>query len=117
LRDGRDERLKPNLLSRRGPNQKAPVGVSRLAIPRHCDDPKAAFRGQPAPGCPAAGINMAAHVTVTVWGKPHVVSIYQKSKNVWIAAGQYKDKQIQVTDSDYNSAIKRWRETATDRAK
>jgi hypothetical protein len=79
--------------------------------------PKAAFCGQPAPGCRAAGINMAAHVTVTVWGKPHVVSVYQKSKNVWIAAGQCKDEQIQVTDSDYSSAIKRWRETATDRGK
>ena len=57
---------------------------------------------------------MTAHVTVTVWGKPHVVTVYQKSKSEWIVAGQYKDKQIQVTDSGYNAAIKRWREAATD---
>ena len=63
------------------------------------------------------GINMTAHVTVTVWGKPHVVTVYQKSKSEWIVAGQYKDKQIQVTDSGYNAAIKRWREAATDRGK
>jgi hypothetical protein len=35
----------------------------------------------------------------------------------WIVEGQYKDKQIQVTDSGYNAAIKRWREAATDRGK
>jgi hypothetical protein len=34
-----------------------------------------------------------------------------------LLAGQYKNKQIQVTDSGYNAAIKRWREAATDRGK
>jgi hypothetical protein len=63
------------------------------------------------------GIKITAHVTVIVWGKPHVVTVYQKSKSEWIVAGQYKNKQIQVTDSGYNAAIKRWREAATDRGK
>jgi hypothetical protein len=58
---------------------------------------------------------MTAHVTVMVGGKPHVISIYQKSKDVWIAAGRYLDEQIQVTDSSYNEAIKRWREAAAER--
>ena len=40
---------------------------------------------------------MTAHVTVMVRGKPHVISTYQKSKNVWIAAGRYLDEQIHVT--------------------
>jgi len=48
---------------------------------------------------------MTAHVTVIVWGKPHVVTVYQKSKSEWIVAGQHKNKQIQVTDSGYNAAI------------
>jgi hypothetical protein len=60
---------------------------------------------------------MTAHITVIVWGKPHVVTVYQKSKSEWIVAGQYKNKQFQVTDSGYNAAIKRWREAATDRGK
>jgi len=27
--------------------------------------------------------------TVSVWGKPHKVTVYPKSKSVWIATGNY----------------------------
>jgi hypothetical protein len=63
----------------------------------------------------SGGAEMSAHVTVIVGGKPRVISIYQKSKNVWIAAGRYLDEQIQVIESSYNAAIKRWREAAAER--
>jgi hypothetical protein len=77
--------------------------------------PSHGWRSRPKPRLiERQGINMTAHVTVTVWGKHHVVTVYQKSKSEWIVAGQHKDKQIQVTDSGYNAAIKRWREAATD---
>jgi hypothetical protein len=56
---------------------------------------------------------MNTRVTVQVWGKPHEVSVYQKSKNVWIAAGTYMGERIEVKDLSYGSAVKRWREAAT----
>ncbi|UPJ31018.1 hypothetical protein [Bradyrhizobium sp. CW1] len=50
---------------------------------------------------------------VTVWGKPHAVTVYQKSKSVWEAVGHYMEETIRVTDRSAGSAIKRWKSAAT----
>jgi hypothetical protein len=53
---------------------------------------------------------------VTVWGKPHEVTVCRESKTVWIATGIYMDKTIEVKGQSAMSAIKLWRSTATYRA-
>ena len=55
---------------------------------------------------------MSRQCTVYVWEKPQVISVYQKSKTVWIAAGEYMGKQIEVKDRSKSSAIACWREAA-----
>jgi hypothetical protein len=50
---------------------------------------------------------------VNVWDKPHVVTVYQKSKTVWIAVGEYMGETIEVKDQSEGAALKRWREAAT----
>ena len=50
---------------------------------------------------------------VTVWGKPHEVTVYRESQAVWIATGRYMDKTIEVKGQSAPSAIKLWRSTAT----
>ncbi len=52
---------------------------------------------------------------MNVWGKPYAVSVYQKSKVVWVAVGEYMDGTIQVKDQTHGGAIKRWIEAATKR--
>jgi len=51
--------------------------------------------------------------TVTVWGTPCKVSVYRKSKSVWVASGDYLGEAITVQDRSAGSALKRWREAAT----
>lgn len=51
-------------------------------------------------------------VRVTVWSRPYEVTIYQKSKSVWIASGDYEGQNIQTQDRSSGSAIKRWTEAA-----
>jgi hypothetical protein len=55
---------------------------------------------------------MSRQHTVYVWEKPQVISVYQKSKTVWIASGKYMGELKQVKDRSESSAIKRWREWA-----
>jgi len=50
---------------------------------------------------------------VTVWGKPHEVTVYRTSQAVRIATGRYMDKTIEVKGQRAASAIKLWRSTAT----
>jgi hypothetical protein len=59
--------------------------------------------------------------TVTVWGKPYEVIVYQKSKSVWEAVGTYApvsvvpgktSEEIRVTDRSESAALKRWVEAA-----
>ena len=50
--------------------------------------------------------------TVTVWGKPEVVTAYQKSKSVWIAVGDYMGERLEAKGSSASSAAKHWREAA-----
>jgi hypothetical protein len=51
-------------------------------------------------------------IEVEVWGKPHKISVYQKSKTVWIAVGEYMGERIEVKGSSSGSAVRLWRETA-----
>jgi hypothetical protein len=50
--------------------------------------------------------------TVTVWDKPYEITVYQKSKSVWIAVGDYDGKEIRVDGRSQSSAAEHWRETA-----
>ena len=45
-------------------------------------------------------------------GKPYEISVYRKSKSVWIAVGDYMGVTITVQDRSEGAAIKRWREAA-----
>ena len=47
-----------------------------------------------------------------VWDKPHTITVYQKSKSVWEAVGEYMDQRISVTDRSESIAVKRWKEAA-----
>jgi hypothetical protein len=50
---------------------------------------------------------------VTAWNKPCTVTVYRKSKSVWVASGNYSGESIVVQDRSAGSALKRWREAAT----
>jgi hypothetical protein len=50
--------------------------------------------------------------TVMVWRKAKVVSVYQKSKSVWIAAGDYMDEHIEVKARTKSAAVAHWQEAA-----
>jgi len=49
--------------------------------------------------------------TVQVWAIPHVISLYQKSKTVWVAVGDYMGERIEVEGSSANVTAK-WVEAA-----
>jgi hypothetical protein len=51
--------------------------------------------------------------TVSVWGRPQIISVYQKSKSVWIARGDYMGQSLEVKDRTESSAISAWRKAAT----
>ena len=46
--------------------------------------------------------------TVQVWDHPPVISVYQKSKSVWIALGDYMGQRVEVKGSSLTSATKHW---------
>lgn len=50
--------------------------------------------------------------TVQVWGKPHEITVYQKSKSVWVARGEYLGESIETKGPSEGAAVKRWREAA-----
>jgi hypothetical protein len=50
--------------------------------------------------------------TVKVWDKSCLVSVYQKSKSVWVAVGEYMGNRIEVRASSNNSALAHWRRAA-----
>ena len=56
---------------------------------------------------------MTAERTVKVWGETLTVSVYRKSKSVWIVVGEYMGKRIEVQDRSEGAALKRWCERAT----
>jgi hypothetical protein len=50
--------------------------------------------------------------TVSVWNEQWKITVYQKSKTVWIAVGPHKGEPIQVKGSSEGSAIAAWKEAA-----
>lgn len=55
---------------------------------------------------------MTRETKVEVWGQLVPVSVYQRSKSVWIATGTYLDHHIETKDSSANTALLRWKEAA-----
>jgi len=53
-----------------------------------------------------------AKLVVKVWDKDCEISVYQRSKTVWIAVGEYMGEQIEVKGSSQRSAAAQWREAA-----
>lgn len=49
---------------------------------------------------------------VNVWDKPHEVTVYQKSKSVWIAVGEYMGERLEVKGRNESQALSVWREAA-----
>ena len=52
---------------------------------------------------------------VDVWDEPQKVTLYQKSKSVWVAIGQYMGERIVVKGRSETQAIGQWREAARHR--
>ena len=50
--------------------------------------------------------------TVTVHNKPHEIDVYQKSKSVWVAVGEYMGERLEVKGSTESQATSAWREAA-----
>lgn len=53
--------------------------------------------------------------SVTVWGRPCTVSLYQRSRSVWVATGEYMGSHLETQDRSPGAALKRWKEAATTR--
>ena len=53
--------------------------------------------------------------TVLIGDKPHAVSVYRLSKNVWVAVGDCMDESIRVQGRTESTAVKRWCETVRDK--
>ena len=53
--------------------------------------------------------------TVYVWAIPHVVTVYQKSKTVWVAVGDYMGERIEVEGSSANVTARRAERVARQR--
>ena len=51
-------------------------------------------------------------VLVKVWDKDCEITVYQKSKAVWIAVGEYMGERLEVKGSSQGTATIRWREAA-----
>jgi hypothetical protein len=56
--------------------------------------------------------NYSFERTVMVWGEPQTVTVYQKSRTVWIAVGDYMGKTIDVKGSSERRALKLWMDAA-----
>jgi len=50
--------------------------------------------------------------TVNVWDKPHEITVYPKSKSVWIAVGEYMGERLEVKGRTASQAASAWREAA-----
>jgi hypothetical protein len=53
--------------------------------------------------------------TINVRDEPQDVQLYRKSKSVWIAAGHYQGRTIEVKGRTSSQALASWREAARDR--
>ena len=54
---------------------------------------------------------MTAHA-VLVSEKFHIVSVRQRAKTVWIAAGEYRGERIEAKGASQRSAITHWWDAA-----
>jgi hypothetical protein len=54
----------------------------------------------------------AVKYTVEVWEQSCEVNVYQKSKTVWIAAGEYLGQTVVAQDRTSTSALSAWRKKA-----
>lgn len=50
--------------------------------------------------------------TVPVWNQPQQVTVYQKSRSVWVAVGTYMGERIEVKGRTESQALDSWREAA-----
>lgn len=51
--------------------------------------------------------------TVTVWDRQYTIEVYQKSKTVWIAVGDYMGQRIEVKSRSSSSAAALWKDAAS----
>ena len=57
-------------------------------------------------------MNQIVKQTVNVWDKPHEITVYQKSKSVWIAVGEYMGERLEVKGRTASQAANDWKEAA-----
>jgi hypothetical protein len=57
-------------------------------------------------------VGIERSVTVTVWGDRVTITVYQKSKTVWIAVGEYNGRHHEVNRSTPGAAAKGWADAA-----
>lgn len=50
--------------------------------------------------------------TVKVWNTSYTITVYEKSRTVWIAVGEYMGERVEVKGRSESSAIAAWREAA-----
>ena len=46
---------------------------------------------------------------VTVWGQQYTVTVYQKSKSVWVAVGDYMGKPFEIKARSAGAAVDAWK--------
>jgi hypothetical protein len=46
--------------------------------------------------------------TVLVWDKPHKISVYQKSRALWIAVGKHMGERLEVNGKSRGAALRKW---------
>ena len=51
-------------------------------------------------------------ITVKVWSESYKIEVYQKSRSVWVASGEYMGELHSTKGSSGTSAAAAWREWA-----
>ena len=54
--------------------------------------------------------NISLQEVVTVWGKSYEITVYQKSKSVWVAVGEYMEERLEVQGRTSSAAARSWQE-------
>jgi hypothetical protein len=62
--------------------------------------------------CKTHGEAMERKMQVTVCGRPFDVSIRQQGMGLWVASGDYQDREIEAMARSREAALRRWREIA-----
>jgi hypothetical protein len=55
---------------------------------------------------------ISSKLPVKVWGTTQEVDVYQKSKAVWIAVGEYMGQHIEAKGRTQMQAVTSWRKVA-----